>query len=181
MYAFQEWLAVPGKSYCIFSRSNVGAFPAPLMTAAFAAPYGATLKETVNTPNAIVVPCVSGSTALTVLKPWFGQEVKLYTVEIKAPDMWEEMDSFCGAFTKVMRNRTQDRVLAPELANAWDRGIVERVFVEKNDAAEALKRVLSQEGTCELSMESAAALYYASKLEGNVLAICGQPRIGAAL
>ena len=179
MYAFQQWVAAPDDCYCIYSRSNVGAFPATLMTTDFASRYGAALKEVAGIPDAIVVPCISGSTALTVLKPWFGQEVKLYTVEIKAPDMWEEMDSFCGAFTKVMRNRTQDRVLAPELANAWDQGIVERVFVEKNDAAGTLKDVITQ-GETELSIESAAAFHFASGLKENVLVVCGPPRMGSS-
>ena len=180
MYSFQEWLAAPDKSYCVFSRSNVGPFPMPLMTTAFAAPYGTALKEKAGVPKAIVVPCISGSTALTVLKPWFGQGIKLYTVEIEGPDMWEELDSFCGAFTKVMRNRTLDRVLAPELANAWDEGTVERVYITKEQAIEALKQVLNQEGSADLSIESAAALYHAAQLEGDVLVVCGPQRMGAA-
>lgn len=180
MYAFQQWVAAPDDCYCIYSRSNVGAFPATQMTTDFASRYGLALKEAAGSPDAIVVPCISGSTALTVLKPWFDQAVKLYTVEIKSTDMWEELDSFCGAFTKVMRNRTQDRVLAPELANAWDEGLVERVFVDKRDVAGILKEVITKDGT-ELSIESAAALHYASGLEDNVLVVCGPPRLGTSL
>lgn len=180
MYAFQQWVAAPNECYCIYSRSNVGAFPATLMTTDFASPYGTALKELVDTPDAIVVPCVSGSTALTVLKPWFGSNVKLYSVEISAPDMWEELDSFCGAFTKVMRNRTQDRVIAPELANAWDEGLVKRVFVEKKDAVITLKKNVAEK-KADLSVESAAALHYASRLNKNVLVVCGALRMGTSL
>lgn len=181
MYAFQEWVSAPDNTYCVCSRSNVGAFPAPLMTTALGAPYGDSLKALLKEPpNTIVVPVVSGSMALTVMKPWFDSGVKLYTVEIDAPDMWEELDSFCGSFTKVMRNQTQDRVLAPELANAWDEGTVERGFVGKSTAAFALQEIIKP-GQDLISLGSAAALNFASCLEGDVLVVCGAPQMGTSL
>lgn len=181
MYAFQEWVAAPDTACCLYSRSNVGAFPAPLMTTAFNAPYGNALQAHAGHPGALVAPCVSGSTALAALKPWFGTGVRLITVEVEDPAMHEELDSFCGAFTKVMRDETRDRVLAPELAYAWDEGVVERVFVPRENAAATLRQASAQ-GIGPLSLASAAALHRAQALEeDDMLVLCGAPRVGMCL
>ena len=176
MYAFQAWVSQPDQWQIVNCRSNVGAFPQTNVAAAFAAAYGGELvagaEREFGPIDRVVVPAVSGSLALSVLQ---GSGKDCVCVECDTErDLTEELDSYCGAFTKVMRNRTADRVLAPELMDLADRGRALRVRIPPEEAIKA-------ESARNLSLQSLAAMRYcaAHPAEGTTLCIVREIRWGS--
>lgn len=180
MYAFQAWVSEPEGKHLINCRSNVGAFPQTNIAAAFAALEAKELVEKavseLGRPDRVVVPTVSGSYALAVAEN-LPETCGVVCVECDTePDMVPELDSYCGTFTKVMRNRTADRVLCPRLMKLADDGRVTRVQYSPEQAMEAVGGEL-------LSLQSLAALKYCQDQpeNGTTLCIVRAPRWGAAL
>ena len=185
MYAFQEWVGSPESACIINCRSNAGAFPQTNIATDFSKEFGEKLKAEMEKNryadvNCIVAPAISGSYALSVFKAFAGSG-KLVSVECDEKDeLKEELDSYCGTFTKVMRNCFDDRILAPELANLFDSGAVERKRMSYEEASAAEKELL-RFGT-PASLQSAAAYAYASKYnEGRTLCLMRAPRCGTVL
>jgi len=186
MYAFQAWVASPDDHILINCRQNAGAYPQVNIATDFAKEYGeklrdAFLKNGIEKPSKIVVPCVSGSFALSIFKAFEEDGTALITVECDAiPDLSEEQDSYCGTFTKVMRNNISDRVLSPELSNLIDGGRVTRRIVPYQSAADEMRKSAEKKA---LSLQSYAALSFCRKNPANGLVLCvlrGE-RWGAAL
>ena len=124
----------------------------------------------------IVIPIRSGSTAAGILTA-LSDSAKTQVVCIEcdtAEDMVQELDSYCGAFTKVMRNRLEDRVIAPYLAYAEDEGRVARVAVAPADVDFSIK------AEQPLSLQSRAALTWACEhpAEGRTVVVTGDARWG---
>lgn len=174
MYAFQEWIASPDELGIINCRSNVGAFPQVNIATDFSREYGEKFRDTLEKEcgsgySRIVVPSVSGSFALAIWKAFEASEMHLTSVECDpADDLTEELDSYCGTFTKVMRNRFVDRVLAPEWMAAVDEGKAERVIVGFDQAVKTSDPHISAEA---VSLQSLAALRYSESLK-NEKTIC---------
>lgn len=134
MYVFQEWLAESEDKHIINSRCNVGAFPqvniASYFVKQFKEDFNNFLKENGLSFNKIAIPVISGTSALGLID----KEHSYITYECDdQKDTIEELDSFCGTFTKVIRNNYTDRVLCPELAYMWDEGKVIRKQVDFKD------------------------------------------------
>lgn len=131
MYAFQIWIGEPKQCSIINCRSNAGAFPQTNIAADFSRTYGEELKLQVpSSIKHIVIPCITGSYALGIIRAFQSTPISIETVECDtALNMTEELDSYCGTFTKVMRNRTSDRVLSPALSNMFDQKNVQRTIV----------------------------------------------------
>lgn len=176
MYAFQASLVLPpDESFVIHCRSNCGSYPQTNIATDFAKEYGTVLKETLESENTsgierIVVPCVSGSFALSIFKAFEGSNVQLVSVECDSlPGLREEEDCFCGTFTKIMRNNTSDRILAPELADMFESGVVTRVAVSFEDA---IKEKKAAQGKALLSLQSYAALNYCKAASNLPRTLC---------
>jgi tryptophan synthase beta subunit len=186
MYAFQAWVASPEDNILINCRSNVGAFPQTNITTDFAKEYGYKLWSAIKNGSQaeykrIVVPCVSGSLALSLFKGISVPSTELVCVECDAnSELVEELDSYCGTFTKIMRNNISDRVLAPELAYMIDEGFALRVMV---DPETALCAEMPSNISEPLSLQSLAALSYcAEKHDGKeTLCVVRGMRWGAVL
>lgn len=180
MYAFQAWVSAPDEKHLINCRSNVGAFPQTNIAAAFAADYCEGMIETAEQKfgevNRVVLPVVSGTGALAVITS--AKEAKEFVcVECDTePDLTEELDSYCGSFTKVMRNRYTDRVLAAELVNLMEQGKVIRVGITPEEAAGI--RISKS-----VSLQSLAALQYCKEhpADGNTLVVVRHIRWGGAV
>ncbi len=179
MYAFQAWVSAPGEKLLLNCRCNVGAFPQVNVAAAFSAPYGKELLtqavEQLGAISRVVVPTVSGSVALSLTKAAGGQKVVCVECDTE-PELKEELDSYCGAFTKVMRNNFSDRVLCPELMYLVDEGKAERVHITPQEAMESFAAGL-------WSLQSRAAIQYCRthSADGLTLCIVRGIRWGAAL
>lgn len=179
MYAFQAWVSAPAEKQLLNCRSNVGAFPQTNIAAAFAAEEG---KELVDAAFArlgrierVVLPVVSGTLALAVASN-LAEGCQCVCVECDTEqELTEELDSYCGAFTRVMRNRFSDRVLAPELMELADQGRVVRVHITPEEAVRA------RSGR-QLSLQSLAALRYCEThpVQGRTLCVVRPVRWGAA-
>lgn len=178
MYAFQAWVSEPERRQLVNCRSNVGAFPQTNIAGAFAALEAKALVEqaaaSLGRLDRVVIPAVSGSYALAVAEN-LPQDCACVCVECDTqPDLTEELDSYCGAFTRVMRSRTVDRVLAPRLMKLVDDGRVRRVLVEPGEAVKA--------GRAGISLQSMAALRYCGDRPeaGTTLCLIRAARWGAA-
>ena len=185
MYAFQEWIASPDELGIINCRSNAGAFPQVNIATDFSKEHGekfrASLeKECGSGYNRIVVPCISGSFALAVFKAFEGTETLLTSVECDPiDDLTEELDSYCGTLTKVMRNRFVDRVLAPEWMAVVDADKAERVIVKFDQAIRTSDPRVAA-GT--VSLQSLAALCHSESLiDEKVICVLRGMRWGAEL
>ena len=78
----------------------------------------------------VLYSTISGTEALAVATAadW---DTEFVCVECDTePELEEELDSYCGSFTKVLRNNITDRVIAAELAELEDQGRVRRVRME---------------------------------------------------
>lgn len=158
MYCFQEWLADSEDKHIINTRANVGAFPQVNVASYFLRQYVDDFKRFVSDHDLqytkLVMPAVSGSSALALVEKDSNKEY--VTVECDVfDDLIEELDSFCGTFTKVERNNYVDRVLCPELCQLWDENIVRRVRTDKD--AICKENVLKYPG---LSLASYAVLNF---------------------
>lgn len=179
MYAFQAWVSAPGEKQLVNCRCNVGAFPQVNIAAAFSAPYGQELLDLAGSElgevSRVVVPAVSGSVALSVVKAAQGQQVVCVECDTE-PELKEELDSYCGAFTRVLRNNFSDRVLCPELMYLVDQGKAQRVLIEPREAMET-------PGAGLWSLQSRAAMVYCRKhpAPGLTLCVVREMRWGAAL
>lgn len=180
MYAFQAWVSEPEGKHLINCRSNVGAFPQTNIAAAFAAMEARELlsKATARLGklDRVVVPAVSGSYALAVAES-LPQDCACVCVECDTePELTQELDSYCGTFTKVLRNRTADRVLSPRLMKLEEDGRVQRVQISPQEAVKAA-------GGRAVSLQSLAALKYceAQPEKGTTLCLIRSLRWGAAL
>lgn len=132
MYSFQEWLAESEDKHLINIRCNVGAFPQVNISSYFVKQYCEEFKKFLNENNIkfnkMAMPVVSGTSALGLIND---ENIKYVTYECDDyKDLKEELDSFCGTFTKVERNNLVDRVLCPQLCKMWDDGKVERKIVD---------------------------------------------------
>ena len=180
MYAFQAWVSAPDEKHLINCRSNVGAFPQTNIAAAFAADYCEGLIEAAEQKfgevHRVVLPVVSGTAALAVITS--AKEAKEFVcVECDTePDLTEELDSYCGSFTKVMRNRYTDRVLAAELVNLMEQGKVIRTRTTS-------KEITGIQISESVSLQSLAALQYCGQhpADGNTLVMVRQIRWGGAV
>ncbi len=175
MYAFQEWIGLPDDNIIINCRSNTGAFPQVNIATDFSKEYGERLKAALEKEcgteyGAVVVPSVSGSFALSIFKAFSDSEKKLISVECDVnDDLTEELDSYCGTFTKIMRNRYVDRILAPELMNMVDNGEVERAVINLDNAV----KTKSPEGIAEtVSLQSLAAMHHSESLKSEDTVVC---------
>lgn len=135
MYCFQDWLADSKEQQIINFRANVGAFPQVNIAYYFIRQYEEDLKRFPDEHDIqytkVMIPVVSGSSALGVISD---DEKEYVTVECdEYEDLIEELDSFCGTFTKVERNNYVDRVLCPQLCELWDENKVTRVRTLKKD------------------------------------------------
>jgi len=185
MYAFQEWIASPDEFGIINCRSNVGAYPQVNIATDFSKEYGEKFRESLEKEYGsgycrIVVPSISGSLALAVWKAFEGSGTHLTSVECDPiDDLSEELDSYCGTFTKVMRNRFADRVLAPEWMAMVDEGKVERVIVGFNQAIKTSEPQVAAEA---VSLQSLAALCHSESLKDEkVICVVRGMRWGADL
>jgi len=185
MYAFQEWVASPDELGIINCRSNVGAFPQVNIATDFSKEYGVKFHESLEREcgrgyNRIVVPSISGSFALAVWKAFEGSGVRLTSVECDpVDDLTEELDSYCGTFTKVMRNRFIDRVLAPEWMAMVEEGKVERVIVGFDQAIKTGDPHVTAES---VSLQSLAAICHSESLKDEkVICVVRGMRWGADL
>ncbi len=161
MYCFQEWLADSQDKHIIQIRANVGAFPQVNVASYFLRQYVEEFKEFVSKHDLrykkLVIPVVSGSSALGLIEADSGKEYM--TVECDVfDDLIEELDSFCGTFTKVERNNLVDRVLCPQLCQLWDENKVCRVRTDRDVVCK--ENVLRYPG---LSLASYAVLNYADE------------------
>lgn len=186
MYAFQAWVTSPEDNIIINCRSNVGAFPQTNIACDFAKEYGykmfSALKAQAKSDyTRIVVPSVSGSLALSVLKTADASVKEFVCAECDTEqNLITELDSYCGTFTKIMRNNYSDRVLAPEIAELVDTGHAARISVSPEKAM----GVKTPESICQpLSLQSLAALSYCMEREDKVKTLCvvRGMRWGAAL
>lgn len=185
MYAFQTWVASPEDNILINCRSNVGAFPQTNIATDFAKEYGEKLhsafeKECGTECGRIVVPSVSGSLALSVFKAFNPEKTKFVCAEYDSEaGLAEELDSYCGTFTKVMRNHDSDRILAPELCDMVDAGLVQRPAARPKKAPAGT--LISQWEP--LSLQSLAALSYCGGSSDDAVTLCvvRGMRWGAAL
>lgn len=175
MYAFQAWVGSPEDNILINCRSNVGAFPQTNITTDFAKEYGEELhtaieKECGMKYDRIVVPCVSGSLALSVFKAFDETKTKFICAECDTQtDFTEEIDSYCGTLTKIMRNNYADRILAPELSNMVDEGLVLRTSINYKNAV-CTKIPVNVCGS--LSLQSLAALSYCVDNNDDAVTLC---------
>lgn len=177
MYAFQNWISDADNMHLITSRSNVGAFPQTNIAAAFCADYRKNVlkdaEEKYGKITRVVVPVVSGTDALALM--YNDVDKKYVGVECDTePDLGTELDSYCGSFTKVRRNRYADRVLAAELVNLEEEGKISLVQIRPEEA------IRSEHG---LSLQSKAAAVYAEKnpAEGKTLVLVHPFRVGGAV
>ena len=176
MYAFQTWIAAPQEYVLINCRNNVGAFPHPNIVSDFATIYGDDLKSVMESigmpsPERIVVPIVSGSFALGVFRAFDSKTIEFVTAECdEEDDLQEELDSYCGTFTKVMRNRYNDRVLAPELSNMFDNGEVLRKLGNISQIDTNHSDLLCSQ--TDFSVQSLAGLYYSKRNTDKKLTLC---------
>ena len=185
MYAFQEWIAAPDDLGIINCRSNAGAYPQVNIATDFSKEYGRKFRKSLeeacgNRYDRIVVPGTSGSFALAIFKAFDDSETKRVLVECDTvDDLSEELDSYCGTFTKVMRNRYVDRVLAPELIEMVDAGKAERVIADDQKAISTS----DPDGAAEtVSLQSLAALNYSEFLKDErVVCVVRGMRWGAEL
>ncbi len=171
MYAFQAWIAAAEGQQLINCRSNVGAWPQTNIAGDFSLEYGEKLLAAAGKGyGRIVVPGVSGSLALSVFTAAEELSAELVCVECDTErDLAEELDSYCGTFTKVMRNRCSDRVLAPALCHLADLGRVTRVDMPQTCSMSGPQ----PEGAMgPLSLQSLAALDYCAAKEDNVETLC---------
>lgn len=174
MYSFQEWLAESEDKHIINVRSNVGAFPQVNISSYFVKKYYEDFSLFLNKHNhnfgTVAIPVVSGTSALGLINNENG--VKYITYECDDyQDMREELDSFCGTFTRVERNNFVDRVLCPELCRMWDLGLVSRKIVDVPVNHECYKY--------DLSLQSYALL--ANEKDSDTLRIVKKLRIGTNL
>ena len=175
MYAFQEWIGSPDDNIIINCRSNAGAFPQVNIATDFSKEYGERFKAALEKEcgmgySTLVVPSVSGSFALSIFKAFSDSDKKLISVEYDInEDLTEELDSYCGTFTKIMRNRYVDRILAPELMSMVDDGRVERVIANLDNAV----RVKNPKNIAEtVSLQSLAAEQHSESIEGKETVVC---------
>ena len=136
MYCFQEWLAESKDKHIINFRANVGAFPQVNIASYFVRKYRDDFIKFADDnglkADKIAIPVISGTDALGIIDPEDQREY--VTVECdEFDDLYEELDSFCGTFTRVERNNYVDRVLCPELCKLWDDKKVQRVMKHKKD------------------------------------------------
>lgn len=176
MYAFQAWVSDADASHLINVRANCGAYPQANIALAFSRTFGERVLAAAGDADRIVIPIRSGSTAAGILTA-LSDSAKTQVVCIEcdtAEDMVQELDSYCGAFTKVMRNRLEDRVIAPYLAYAEDEGRVARVAVAPADVDFSIK------AEQPLSLQSRAALTWACEhpAEGRTVVVTGDARWG---
>lgn len=174
MYAFQMWVASPHK-YCIINcRSNAGAYPQTNISSDFSSDYGNDFKAAVpNSVKRIVIPCVTGSFALSIARAFEQTDTLIETVECdSAENMKEELDSYCGTFTKVMRNRKQDRILCPALSDLFDQGKVLRTIVPSSEV-----EIVDP----SLSLQSNATLYVLKDGSEDSLCVLRNLRSGSTI
>ncbi len=158
MYCFQEWLAESEDKHIINTRANVGAFPQVNIASYFLRQYAEDFRKFVSDNgleySKLVMPAVSGSSALALVEK--DSDKEYVTVECDVhDDLIEELDSFCGTFTRVERNNYVDRVLCPELCQLWDENKVQRIRTNKDEIRR--ENVLKYPG---LSLASYAVLNY---------------------
>lgn len=177
MYAFQNWISDAENMHLITSRSNVGAFPQTNIAAAFCADYRKNVlkeaEEKYGMITRVVVPVVSGTDALALM--YNAEDKKYMGVECDTEqDLGTELDSYCGSFTKVRRNRYTDRVLAAELMELEEKGNISLVQVTPGEA------IRTGHG---LSLQSKAAIVYAEKnpAEGRTLVLVRPFRVGGVV
>lgn len=176
MYAFQAWVSDADRAHLINARCNCGAFPQANIALAFCRGYGEQVLAAAEGAKRLVVPVTSGSTAAGIVAA-LPRDASLEIVCVEcdtSEDMVQELDSYCGAFTKVMRNRLEDRVIAPYLAYAEDEGVVSRVAVAPEDVDFSL---MAEQ---PLSLQSRAALTWASAhpAEGRTVVVVSDARWG---
>ncbi len=189
MYAFQAWISAPEEKHLILCRSNVGAFPQTNIAAAFAADFRrdmmAEVKQKYGSIQRIIIPTISGTEALAVATAadW---DTEFVCVECDTePELEEELDSYCGSFTKVLRNNITDRVIAAELAELEDQGRVRRVRMEPRESiqAQGQNAEVETDPSSPLSLQSMAALAYCENnpAKGQTLVIVRSLRWGGAV
>ncbi|MEA4895378.1 MAG: hypothetical protein VB064_08945 [Oscillospiraceae bacterium] len=175
MYAFQAWVSSPEDNIIINCRSNVGAFPQTNIASDFAKEYGYKLFSALKIQSEsdytrIVVPSVSGSLALSVIKTAGDPAKEFVCVECDTEqNLVPELDSYCGTFTKILRNNYSDRVLAPELAELVDEGRAARIAVNPE---KAICTNMPESVYQSLSLQSLAALSYCMEREDDVKTLC---------
>ncbi len=175
MYVFQEWLAESDDKHIINSRCNVGAFPqvnvASYFIKQFKEDFDFFLKENGLDFNKIAIPVISGTSALGIMD----ENHSYITYECDdQKDTIEELDSFCGTFTKVIRNNYTDRVLCPELVDKWEKENVIRKQVNIEDVDFAYNTY-----GIDLSLQSLALL--SKENDKNVLRVVKSLRFGTNL
>lgn len=176
MYAFQAWVSDADAAHLINVRANCGAYPQANIALSFARIFGERALSAMGDATRIVIPVCTGTTAAGIVAA-LPNSAKPQVVCIEcdtSKDMVQELDSYCGAFTKVMRNRLEDRVLVPYLAYAEDEGRVARVAVAPADVDFS---ILAEQ---PLSLQSRAALTWAREhpVEGRTVVVTGDARWG---
>lgn len=176
MYTFQEWLAESEDKHIINSRCNTGAFPqvnvAFYFIEQFKKDFEKFIKENNINPEKVAIPVISGTSALGII----GDDNRQYiTYECDdETDMFEELDSFAGTWTKVLRNNYTDRVLCPQLAQMWDEKKVARIQVIPKELC-----IYKNTYGVDLSLQSLAVLVKES--DSKTLRVVKLLRIGTNL
>lgn len=177
MYAFQTWISDCDRLQLVNARVNCGAFPQVNIALACAQLYGKHILGRIGEYDRIVVPMVTGSTAASICAALPSDSLTTVigvSCDTK-PDLIEELDSFCGTFTKVMRNRTDDRVIAPYAAWAEDTGRLVHASIQPSDVNHSVKD--------PLNLQSRAALAWCTShpADGSTLIIVGNMRWGTSI
>jgi tryptophan synthase beta subunit len=139
MYAFQRYIADPQTNLFVPLATNVGPYPFPGISAAFAALFGDGVRLAVEAspglkPLAYVAPGRPGTDMLAILRAT-KPGTRLITYE--TPWETEREDCYCGAYTRVVQKASKEQVLSPELVAAWEAGKVQRV--QAKDARTAVR------------------------------------------
>lgn len=133
-YAFVE---VPftnePEHYLIEVDANYGVWPKPALTSVFASLFGADILEKLERiPEAAILPIVTGTNAIGVIKALKSTGCKLATCEQTVAMECHMIDT--GAYTISTRGAAENRpntTICPELANMWHKCQVMRLGCDR--------------------------------------------------
>lgn len=105
----------------ITDTANYNDYPAPALAGLMASIYGEDVKQIFGTNfDAVVVPTVEGTNALSLIKPYLNESVDKITVEETICQEYYGIDHDC--YTVIVRRSDYDEMnitLCPELVNYW--------------------------------------------------------------
>ncbi len=131
MYAFQKFVADPGRHLWASLNTVTGACPFPALTAFFAHFYTDKVLEAAGKLAGeksvkFAATGYPGFSMAGLITGAGGEKLNLVTYE--PPIDREREDCYLGAYTKVAMIGKNEFVLSPQVVDAWERGVVDRVF-----------------------------------------------------